>query len=87
MSDFVTPIKIAAAQYINTMQLTDIVIGVVESIKPNPLTIKVTDKLILNEKQIVLCKSVKELNIKDKVVMIRKTGGQQFFVIDLLGDD
>lgn len=87
MSDFVTPIKMAAAQYINTMQLTDIIIGIVESVKPNPITIKITDKLILNEKQIVLCKSVQKLKINDKVVMIRKTGGQLFFVIDLLGDD
>lgn len=87
MSDFATPVKMAAAQYINTMQLADIIVGIVESVKPKPLTIKITDKLIINEKQIVLCKSIQELHINDKVVIIRKTGGQRFFVIDLLGDD
>ncbi len=81
--ELVKLIKKAASEVNETSCLTDIRIGTI--INTKPLTIKMSEKLILGEKQLLQCKTVyNKLKINDKVVIIRKTGGQSFFIIDWL---
>lgn len=53
-------------------------------IKTNPLNVKLNEKIILSDTQLVLAYAVSEytLNVGDKVILIRQQGGQQFIVID-----
>ncbi len=73
----------------------DVIFGTVVSIEP--LQIQVSDKLILPQELLILSKRVAEytlivdgqtvtiddrLALNDKVVMIKRNGGQSFFVLE-----
>ncbi len=76
----------------------DVIFGTVVSI--GPLQIQVSDKLILPQELLILSKRVAEytlivdgqtvtiddrLALNDKVVMIKRNGGQSFFVLEKAG--
>ncbi len=76
----------------------DVIFGTVVSIEP--LQIQVSDKLILPQELLILSKRVAEytlivdgqtvtiddrLALNDKVVMIKRNGGQSFFVLEKAG--
>lgn len=57
-----------------------------EVLSVDPLEIKIDQKLTLVSAQLVLSATVSgNLNVGDSVIMIRQSGGQQFFVIDWRG--
>lgn len=76
----------------------DVIFGTVVSIEP--LQIQVSDKLILPQELLILSKRVTEyslivdghtviidgrLALNDRVVMIKRNGGQSFFVLEKAG--
>ena len=48
----------------------------------NPLKIKVEQRLILGEKQLIKTDSVKDIQIDNSVVLLRMQGGQKFVVLN-----
>lgn len=81
-------IRRLAAQTQESSKPVTRVFGVVT--KLDPLTVQVNEKLILDEDFLVVTQTIRNyidwgfLEIGDKVVMTRQTGGQLFIVDDML---
>lgn len=79
-NEFVALIKRTAIDAVNSSKPVAIVYGKVTSI--SPLKVYIDQKKILTNLQLVRTKTVENLNIGDKVIMIQVQGGQKFVVID-----
>lgn len=78
VEDFATLIKVAAMQTMEASKPVAVIEG--EVIENNPLTIKVSEKLQLKKPNIVLSKGL-DLEKGDKVLTLRASGGQKYYVI------
>lgn len=79
--NFAQIIKNAVFQIIYSLRLTEIFVAQVVQI--DPLKIKVNDNFFLTECQIIKTKTLeKGFCLNDKIVLIRETGGQNYFAID-----
>ena len=63
----------------------DVLIGKVKSV--SPLTVAVSQKLILDEDFLTVSDNARiKIKKNSSVIMVRRSGGQQFFVIDTIGE-
>lgn len=63
----------------------DVLIGKVKSV--SPLTVAVSQKLILDEDFLTVSDNARiKIRKNSSVIMVRRSGGQQFFVIDTIGE-
>lgn len=60
----------------------DVITGVIDSV--NPLKVGISQKMTLDEEFLIITSYFKtlDINIGDKVVLIRSQGGQQFLLLD-----
>jgi hypothetical protein len=81
-NDAIRAIKQVVKGVISSSKLCDLVFGTVES--ASPLKIRIDQKLVLESGELIIgsvCKS-DPLNVNESVVLLRQSGGQQFFVLD-----
>ena len=78
MAELTELIKMAAMNTINASKLTEPVVGTVTD--ENPLTISLDSKAVLSGGSLILMKGL-DLETGDKVLLIRASGGQKFYVI------
>lgn len=71
-------LMLAATNTINASKLTEPVVGTVTG--ENPLTINLDSKAVLSGGSLILMKGL-DLETGDKVLLIRASGGQKFYVI------
>ena len=82
-TDLLNLIKKAAMEAIDASQPTDFCFGKV--IDTFPLKILVEQKMTLGKAQLVLTETVSKtspLKVNDKVVLLKKKGGQKYLVLD-----
>ena len=84
-NDLVRIIKQAAMEAVNNSKPVDYTYGKVTGV--DPLKIKIDQKLVLPAEVLVLGSLVNgtvgdELKTGEKVIMIQKAGGQEFFILD-----
>lgn len=72
-------IKKAAIEAVNATNPVDYCFGKVTSI--NPLKISLEQKLILGKNQLDFAVSVSSLEVGNKVVLLKKRGGQKYLVL------
>ena len=81
MADLVESIKRAAIEAYQSSSPTSLMFGVVYS--KNPIKIGIEQRMELDQDQLVLTKSASSnINVNDRVALIRMDGGQTFLVID-----
>lgn len=75
-------IKKIAKEERESSRLCDYIVGTIASI--NPITIKISDAMELPSDFLLATQTVKNYDLQsgDKVLMIRKQGGQQYVIID-----
>lgn len=73
-------IKKAAVEAVNVSNPTDYCFGKV--ICSNPLKISLEQKLTLGKNQLDIASAASNLKNGDKVVLLKKKGGQKYLVID-----
>lgn len=82
---FAEIIKTAVLQVINNSRFSDIFIG--EVIQEVPVKIKLSEKLFLEDAHIIKTQKISDLSIGKKLVLIRESGGQRYFVIDYIYEE
>ncbi len=76
-------IKRISMDVFNASKPCDYIIGKVD--KVNPLTVSISQQLKIDDDFLIVGNRVKsELAVNEKVILIRKSGGQQFLIIDTL---
>lgn len=78
MADLVDALRMSAARTIDASMLTEPIVGVVT--KEEPLTISIDTKISLSGGKLILMKGL-DLEVNDKVLLIRASGGQKYYVI------
>lgn len=78
MADLVDALRMSAARTISASMLTEPIVGVVT--KEEPLAISIDTKISLSGGKLILMKGL-ELEVNDKVLLIRASGGQKYYVI------
>ena len=81
-SNLVQLVKRIAIEAVNASKPCDYIIGTVT--KENPLEIKISQSITIDEDFLCLIQSIIENPLKqgEKVLMFRKAGGQEYVVID-----
>lgn len=81
-SNLVQLIKKIALEAINASKPCDYSIGVI--IKTEPLTVKISNNITIDEDFLHLTQTVSQTPLQngDKILMIRKSGGNEYTVID-----
>ena len=80
-TDLLTIIKKAAVEAVEASHPSDFCFGKVISKKP--LKISVEQKMVLSSAQLVLTRTVQnDLSVNEKVVLLKKKGGQKYLVLD-----
>lgn len=82
LHDFLRAVKQASLDAVNSTQPSAPFVGTVAS--ASPLTIKLDQRLILTQPNLILMESAVGLAEGDKVALIRFSGGQQFLVLGKL---
>lgn len=77
--DLLKTIKQASAEAVAASCPVAVCTGTVNC--ASPLKIKIDQKLILGEKQILKCREIGSLKEKDSVVLLREQGGQKYIVL------
>ncbi|WP_346930287.1 DUF2577 family protein [Clostridium sp.] len=82
----IAAIKEIVANYINYANLSDVVFGTVLEADPIKVKLDTNTNLQLGEPFIVVTERFKKepLKAKDRIVLIKATGGQRFVVLDKL---
>ncbi|HAY3897734.1 TPA: DUF2577 family protein [Escherichia coli] len=82
----ITAIKEIVSNYINYANLSDVVFGTVLEVEPIKIKLDTNTNLQLGEPFIIVTDRFKKepLKAKDRVVLIKATGGQKFVVLDKL---
>lgn len=84
-SNLIQLIKRIALEAVTASKPCDILIGNVKSV--SPLNIAISQKMVLDEDFLTVSDAAKEKVKKDAaVIMIRRSGGQQFVVIDTVAE-
>lgn len=78
--DIAEALQIAISRVIAASKLTEPEIAEVVNEKEEPLRIKIGEKLEVNKNSLILSKGL-SLKKGDKVICIRKSGGQKYFVL------
>lgn len=78
MAELTELIKMAAMNTVNASKPTEPIVGIVTG--DNPLTINIDSKIPLSGDKLILMKGL-NLETGDKVLLIRASGGQKFYVI------
>ena len=75
-------IKRAAVSAVDAERPVEVSFGTV--ISENPVQVRLSMKLVLGPKQLIITERMKSLNLKkgDHVVMLRLQGGQSFLMMD-----
>lgn len=80
-SNLIQLIKRIALEAVTASKPCDVLIGNVKSV--SPLNIAISQKMVLDKDFLIISDTVKEKIKKDAaVIVIRRSGGQQFVVID-----
>lgn len=77
--DLLKTIKQASTEAVAASCPVAVCIGTVNC--ASPLKIKIDQKLILGEKQLLKCRETGSLKEKDSVVLLREQGGQKYIVL------
>ena len=84
-SNLIQLIKKIAMDAVTASKPCDVLIGKVKSV--SPLTVAVSQKLILDEDFLTVSDNARiRIRKNSSVIMVRRSGGQQFFVIDTIGE-
>lgn len=84
--NFAEIIKIAVLKVINSIRFTEVCIGNI--IQSNPLKIKIDEKILITQDEIVKISGFhNNPNIGTKVLLIRESGGQRYFLINTIISD
>lgn len=78
MPELAELMKMAAMNTVKASKLTEPIVGTVTN--ENPLTISLDSKVILSGGSLILMKGL-DLETDDKVLIIRASGGQKYYVI------
>ena len=78
MADLVDALRMSAARTIDASMLTEPIVGVVT--KEEPLAISIDTNISLSGGKLILMKGL-DLEVNDKVLLIRASGGQKYYVI------
>lgn len=88
-------VKLATEEYLNTRQLTDLRIGTI--VDTNPIKIKISNQLTIPSSAIIVPQHLTDYKVKtnngdltifnslkvnDKVALLKKQGGQSYFILD-----
>ena len=77
--DLLKIMKQAATEAVNASNPVAVCMGNVKSV--SPLKIKLGQKLMLSEKQLIKCKEIGNLKEQDNVVLLRQQGGQKYIIL------
>ena len=77
--DLLKIIKQAATEAVAASSPVAVFTGTVAAV--SPLKIKVDQKLILREKQLIQCREIGKLEDKCSVVLLREQGGQKYIIL------
>lgn len=77
--DLLKIMKQAATEAVNASNPVAVCMGNVKSVLP--LKIKLGQKLMLSEKQLIKCKEIGNLKEQDNVVLLRQQGGQKYIIL------
>lgn len=77
--DLLKIIKQAATEAVAASAPVAVCTGEVTS--ASPLKIKLDQKLILQEKQLIKCREIGSLKEKNNVVLLREQGGQKYIIL------
>lgn len=77
--DLLKIIKQAAAEAVAAASPVAVCTGTVTC--ASPMKIKIDQKLVLGEKQLIKCREIGSLKTKDNVVLLREQGGQKYIVL------
>lgn len=81
MPNLIETVKRAAIEAVEAAKPCTVLFGKV--ISTEPVKINIEQKITLTESQIILTKSIENnINIGDKVVLLRMQGGQKYIVLD-----
>lgn len=84
--NFIEIIKGVVLQVINNLRFTEVFIG--EVIDENNLKIKLNDKIILTENQIIRTLNFNnKIKIGTKILILREQGGQRYYLINTIFDN
>jgi hypothetical protein len=81
-NDVIKSIKILVKDYINAKKMCDFIFGTVESV--SPLKIKIDQKLVLEDDELIVGSVFKTepMTTGETVILLRQSGGQNFYVMD-----
>ena len=83
----INEIKKIIANYLNSVKMTQLMMGSVETV--NPLSIKIGDKLIIPHELIAGNQKASLIQLEQigtKVRLIRNYGGQEYFILEVIKD-
>lgn len=82
MRDFLKAVKQASIDAVNSSQPSAPFVGTVSAV--SPLSIRLDQRLILTQQNLLLMASAPGFAVGDKVALIRFLGGQQYLVLGKL---
>lgn len=82
MHDFLKAVKLASLEAVNSSQPSTPLVGNV--ISTLPLSIRVNQRLILSEANLMIMEAASGIVTNDKVALIKFAGGQQYLVLGKL---
>lgn len=81
-NDLLKMMKQAAMEAVAAANPVAVYTGTVSVV--SPLKIKLGQKIMLTEKQLVKCKEIGTIEKEDRVVLLREQGGQKYIVLGVI---
>ena len=74
-------IKEIIKNYLNSVRLTKLVSGIVESV--TPISVRLNEKLLLPEELILWPPTLQPGDVGKNVLMIQQEGGQKYYILEV----
>lgn len=83
MKKFLQLVKQAALDVFRAQKPCDVMYAKVESVEP--VSVKLENSLSIPEEMLIVTRNIKsEISINDSVAVIRKQGGQKYFIVGVV---